>query len=294
MLESIRRAVLEVSSEQIRGASWSAETLARAVIDDFSGGRASCDNMDSISGLLISANPTMGSIDSLVWALKEACYSGRTLKDGAEAFLDYMKWSREEVVRHAVDLVKGQPISVITISYSSNVVDVLASLQNMVRKVYVLESLPGGEGRNAAAELRSRRLDVELIVDAAASSYVGRADMVLIGADNVTSDGCIYNKVGSKNLAILAGYFGKPVMAVFEPYKITEDSQCGGVKLVERTYQADPWGEVSYRVFDELTRDLVDAVLSVRGLTDNTPAQISSLRRSFEEWVMSRIEGKQR
>ncbi|MFP3172574.1 MAG: hypothetical protein RXQ79_05950 [Acidilobus sp.] len=292
MLEGIRRTVLTVSSEQVRGAAWSAEALAKAVIEDSESGRASCDNVDDISSLMISANPTMGSIDSLVWALREACYSGRTLKEGAEAFLEYMKRSHDEVVAHAGDLIKGKRATVITISYSSNVVDVLSAIKDMVTKVYVLESLPGGEGRNAAAELRSRKVNVELIADAAASSYVGEADLVLIGADNVTSDGCVYNKLGSKNLAILAGYFGKPVIATFEPYKITQDSHCGGVRLLERTYQAEPWGEVTYKVFDELSRDLVDALLSARGLSDNTPAQLSSLRKSFEEWVMSRIEGR--
>jgi translation initiation factor eIF-2B subunit delta len=34
LLESVNEAVALVSREQVRGASWSAETLARAVIDD--------------------------------------------------------------------------------------------------------------------------------------------------------------------------------------------------------------------------------------------------------------------
>ncbi len=293
MLESIRRAVAQVSAEQVRGASWSAETLASAVLEDASSGKASCDNLDDIGRLLISANPTMGSIDNLLWSLRTACYEGRELKDGASIFLEYLRWSHSELVKRSVELAKDTPISIITISYSSNVIDVISALssESMVKKVYVLESVPGGEGRNAAAELRSRKVNVELIPDAAASSYIGSVDIALIGADNATTDGCIYNKLGSKSLAIIAGYFGKPVIAAFEPYKITQESRCGSVKLLERSYQADPWGEVSYKVFDELTRDLVDAVLSVKGLNDNTPAQLGVLRRSFEEWIEKGLKG---
>jgi len=43
LLESVNEAVALVSREQVRGASWSAETLARAVIDDARSGRASCE-----------------------------------------------------------------------------------------------------------------------------------------------------------------------------------------------------------------------------------------------------------
>ncbi len=291
MLEYLSQAVSLVSREQVRGAAWSAETLATAIIDDARSGGASCDNIEEIQRLLVSANPTMGSISNLAWTLKEACLRGFSVQDAAEAFIEYMRVSRSKVVSHARDLVKDGPVTVVTLSYSTNVIDTLSSLGQMLRKVYVLESLPGGEGRNAAAELRSRRVDVELLPDSAASAVIGSVDVVLIGADNVTLDGCVYNKVGSRNLAILAGYFGKPVVSAFEPYKISADVQCGDVKLLERTYVAEPWGEVTYKVFDELTRDLVDAVLSVQGLGDNTPSNLVALRRSFEDWVMERLRG---
>ncbi|MGC9210422.1 MAG: hypothetical protein ACP5FT_04075 [Acidilobus sp.] len=281
-----------VSREQIRGAAWSAETLAQAIIADAKEGRANCDHIEDIHRLLVSANPTMGSISNLAWTLREACLQGFSLERAAGAFMEYIRLSRAEVVSHARDLVKDRPISVVTISYSTNVIETLVALGPMLRKVYVLESLPGGEGRHAAVELRSRKVDVELLPDAAASSVVGNVDVVLIGADNVTLDGCVYNKLGSRNLAILAGYFGKPVIAVFEPYKISAEAQCGEVRLLERTYVAEPWGEVSYRVFDELTRDLIDGVLSVKGLGDNTPPNLSMLRRAFEDWIMSRLRGE--
>ena len=289
MLENLAQAVALVSREQVKGAAWSAETLARAVIDDARSGNASCENIEEVERLIVSANPTMGSLSNLAWTLREACLHGFPIQDAAEAFLEYIRSSRAEVISHARDLVKDRPITVVTLSYSSNVLETLASLGPLLRKVYVLESLPGGEGRHAAVELRSRRIDVELLPDTAASLVIGSVDVVLIGADNVTLDGCVYNKVGSRNLAILAGYFGKPVVAAFEPYKISPEAQCGGVRILERSYVAEPWGEVTYKVFDELTRDLVDAVLSVRGLGDNTPANLSALRKSFEEWIMDRF-----
>ncbi len=291
MLESVNEAVALVSREQVRGASWSAETLARAVIDDARSGRASCRQIYELEGVLMSANPTMGSIASLVWTLKEACMWGVPLDVAAEAFIEYVRVSRSEVASHARDLVKDSPITAMTLSYSTNVINVLLSLGPMLKKVYVLESLPGGEGRQAATELRSRRVNVELLPDTAASSVIGLVDAVLIGADNVTLDGCVYNKLGSKNLTILAGYFGKPVVVAFEPYKISPEARCGGVRLLERSYQAEPWGEITYKVFDELTSDLVDAVLSVRGLGDNTQPNLMALRKEFEEWITRRLTG---
>ena len=291
-LNRLRDAVNRVSREQVRGAAWSAEELAKAVIEDQGAGALSCDSADDVVRLIVSANPTMGSLSNLAWAVREACDRGLTPADGARAFLDYMAWSRQRMVSRSVELARDRPITVITISFSSAVVDVLSSLQGRVRRVYVMESQPGGEGAYAASELRSRGVDSQLIPDAMISTYVDQSDVVLIGADNVTIDGCVYNKVGSKNLAIVAAYSGKPVVAAFEPYKIVSEGQCGKVRLLERSYQAPPWGEVRYLVFDEMTRDLIDSILSVNGLGDNTPTQLSALRRSFEEWVDQRLAGQ--
>ncbi len=294
MLESLKEAASEVSRERIRGAAWSAERLADALVEDEKAGRASCDYIDDIVRVVISTNPTMGSIASLAWAARESCYRGLRASDGASAFLEYMKWSRQKMVSRASELTKGGPVTIMSISYSSAVADILVAMGQGLRRAYVLESQPGGEGAHMAAELRKRGVEVILVPDAMASSYVGSADMIMIGADNVTSDGCIYNKVGTRNLAIIAGYFGKPVIAAFEPYKISIEARCGEVKLVERSYTADPWGEVRYYLFDELTRDLVDSIFSVNGLGDNTAPQLAALRRSFEEWVSSRLGGQPR
>jgi ribose 1,5-bisphosphate isomerase len=78
----------------------------------------------------------------------------------------------------------------------------------------VLESLPGGEGRTFARELRRAGLRARTVTDTEGRRLVGATDLVLIGADTVSSDGSVVHKVGTRPLALAARRAGVPVIVV--------------------------------------------------------------------------------
>jgi len=112
---------------------------------------------------------------------------------------------------------------VVTLSRSQSV---LAALQSPPRsrrpgRILVLESLPGGEGRRFARELRQAGLPARMIPDSQGDRAVQKAGLVLFGADAVFSDGSVVHKVGTRRLATAAARAGVPVVVVAGHSKFT-------------------------------------------------------------------------
>ena len=106
--------------------------------------------------------------------------------------------------------------SVITLSRTKTVIDVLKLLyeKNKKIKVIICESRPKFEGRLMALDLAKAEIKVELITDAMMGIYVSKVDAAIIGADSVFKNGNIINKVGSKALALLCKEAKKPFYVV--------------------------------------------------------------------------------
>ncbi len=79
--------------------------------------------------------------------------------------------------------------------------------------VYVDETRPRGQGaRLTAYELGQNNVEHRIIADNAAAFYMakGEVDMVITGADRITANGDVANKIGTLEKAILAKEFGIP------------------------------------------------------------------------------------
>jgi translation initiation factor 2B subunit (eIF-2B alpha/beta/delta family) len=105
---------------------------------------------------------------------------------------------------------------IVTISRSETVLSALRSLpaSRAPREVLAMESLPGGEGRRLARDLRRAGIRARTIPDRAARTAVRAADLVMIGADAVEPDGAVVHKVGTRSLAVAARRVGVPVIVV--------------------------------------------------------------------------------
>jgi methylthioribose-1-phosphate isomerase len=89
--------------------------------------------------------------------------------------------------------------------------------QNYRIHVYVDETRPLGQGaRLTFWELMQNKIPCTLITDSMAGSLMKeeRVDLVLFGADRISKNGDVANKIGSYNLAALARLHGIPCYAV--------------------------------------------------------------------------------
>ena len=81
------------------------------------------------------------------------------------------------------------------------------------------------------------------IVDSAARSYMGDVDLVVVGADAITSEGNVVNKIGTSSIAVLAHEARKPFYVVSELLKFDPETLNGAYERIEQRNPAEVWSE---------------------------------------------------
>ncbi|MFX0207235.1 MAG: S-methyl-5-thioribose-1-phosphate isomerase [Candidatus Hodarchaeota archaeon] len=83
--------------------------------------------------------------------------------------------------------------------------------------VYVAETRPRFQGRMTAWELSQYGINHTVICDSASGFFIsqGKVDLIILGADRVTRNGDIANKIGTYNLAVLAYHHKIPFYTAF-------------------------------------------------------------------------------
>lgn len=122
--------------------------------------------------------------------------------------------AQAELARHGAALIEDGAV-VATVSSSEAVAAVLAAAAaaGRVPRVIVSESRPAGEGVSLAVALRQSGIASTVVADAALPGLVGRASIVLVGADSV-SESDFVNKIGTYPLALAAREAGVPLHVV--------------------------------------------------------------------------------
>lgn len=315
-----------VRADREHGASWLARRalagLAHATQIDAGEGEDGSEGADTgrrladaqaLSQALALARPSMAAIGaglaSAWWAAEradgDAAARLRALHTEAERRIAGWESASVGMLRHARPLVGGV---VYTLSRSGSVEAVLRALvaeraagTGEPLRVVVSESRPGGEGVALATALAQAGARVTLAPDAASGALMAEADVALVGADSVSADGSVVNKVGTYPLALVAHAQGKPVYALCErvkitapsyplaleeaaPEQLTELTELSGARVAGVTLRAP--------LFDLTPGDLLTAVITEEGVVGR--AEIARLAEEAEHaWqaLMAPLDG---
>ena len=102
-------------------------------------------------------------------------------------------------------------------------------------EVFVTETRPRFQGHITAAELSKAGIPVTLILDDAVRYFMQEVDKVIVGADAITANGALVNKIGTSMVALAAHEAKVKVYAAAETYKFSPETMIGElVKIEER------------------------------------------------------------
>jgi methylthioribose-1-phosphate isomerase len=89
--------------------------------------------------------------------------------------------------------------------------------------------------RLTAFELAEMGVDYRVIVDSAAASVLGsgRVDVAIVGADRITANGDVVNKIGTLQVALAAAHFGVPFLVAAPESTIDPTTERGSDVTVE-------------------------------------------------------------
>ncbi len=185
------------------------------------------------------------------------------LESAASDELELFRGADERIAALAVREL-GEVETAVTCSWSATAFVCLERLRP--RLVLIGEGHRLGDGRRAAQRMVENGLEVELATDGALPAAVERADLVLVGADQILADGSLVNRAGTFPLALAAKRFEVPFYAVCQRLKLAGRKEASIEEHpADLAGEAPPGARVSCPLFDVTPPDLLDAVLTETG-----------------------------
>ena len=165
--------------------------------------------------------------------------------------------------------------------------------EKLLKRVYADETRPWLQGsRLTAWELTRDHIPVTLNADGAAAAIMasGKVKWIVVGADRITANGDVANKIGTYNLAVLARHHKIGFMVVAPSSTVDMSLESGkdipieereGTEVREiRGIPLAPAGvQVFNPVFDVTPASLIDAIVTEKGAVRNP--NITGMRALF-------------
>lgn len=272
----------KIKSMEIRGAGRIARAAAEALKNQALGSKASItaafvDEMERAAGLLVATRPTAVSLPNAVHIVMAGISQARTA-DEARAGVVQRADSFIESSRHAVEKIAEigarhihDGDTILTHCNSEVALGCIIEAHRLGKEieVYATEVRPRNQGLITIRTLNDAGIKTNYIVDSAVRSFIGDVDLVIVGADAVTVNGAVVNKIGTSQVAHAAYEARVNVLVAAETYKFAPRTILGEeIQIEER-----PAGEV---LPDEIARTLTH--ITVRNPAfDVTPAEFIDL-----------------
>ncbi len=149
-------------------------------------------------------------------------------------FIEQNRNAIKKIAENGETLIKNND-TVLIHCHSSTLIEILKEAKRRGKKFKVIctETRPWHQGFISAKELSDFGIKTELIVDSAVMQVMPNVDLVLTGADAITSDKKLINKIGTSQIALIAKKCKVPFYAASQKLKFTE-KKSGQIKLEER------------------------------------------------------------
>ncbi len=276
---------MDIENMKIRGAGKIARMGAfalRLFAEKYSNDEADYyETLTKAAKLLYDTRPTAVSLENALLSVLNYVRPEEKLDvmlsqtiEGANIFIREAFESRAELTRFGAGLIK-EDYTVHTHCNSTAAVECIVRAHNDGKtvKVHSTESRPRYQGRITARELAAAGIEVNMLVDSAARLYMEDADLVMVGADTVASDGSLYNKVGTWQIALAARDSGVPFYTVAETFKFSPRTRSGietKIELRDPREIADPGDFPGVTIlnpaFDRTPASLITGIITEQGI----------------------------
>lgn len=276
----------KIKSMEIRGAGKIARTAA-AQLRDYSQRQNTGDisqfndKMKIAAELLISTRPTAVSLPNAVRSVMR--YAGETVEEAkadinklANDFIENSENAVRKIGEIGAKRVRdGDTIMTHCNSSAAISIIVAAHKEGKNIKVIATESRPRWQGHLTIKQLDDEGIKTSLIVDSAVRYFMKDVDIVVMGADAVTANGSVINKIGTSQIALCAHEARKNVIIAAETYKFSPRSLLGDLIEIEERSSCEvisdeilkSYTHVSVKnpAFDVTPREYIDLICTEVG-----------------------------
>jgi ribose 1,5-bisphosphate isomerase len=290
-----------IRSMKVRGARDIAIAAAETLRDMVKDG-ATLSELKSAGERLKAARPSAVSLPNAVdyciylaegnRILPEDQFKDKTAAD-IRCYLDELKSSLERIAKIGSELIKDGD-TLLTHCQSDTVAEIFKKAYDDGKKIKVVatEARPRHQGHLTAKMLADYGIPVTLIIDSAAHYMMKKlhVDKVFVGADTITADGDVVNKVGTSQIALSARHMDIPVIVAAESLKFNPKSLFGRdveIEMRDPKEIADlPGINVLNPAFDITEAEYVDVIVTEAGVMP--PQAAYSLLREKYGWEIAK------
>lgn len=180
---------------------------------------------------------------------------------------------KKKITEYGSNKIK-KGMTIFTHCHSSTVVDILIAARKQKKTFFVnnTETRPFLQGRITAKQLSDAGIGVRHWVDSAARLALKKADLVLFGADAITAEGKVINKIGSELIAEVAQRYDIPVFVCTDSWKFDPKTVFGFEEPIERRSQKEVWKNPPKNVtimnpaFEKISPRLITGIVSELGV----------------------------
>lgn len=266
----IARAAVEALDAHANG-------LSPTALDEF---RA---EMQRAANLLVETRPTAVSLPNAVRSVMRALDDVDTLSEARQAFHERARWfvasslgavSKIAAIgaRHIRD---GDTVMTHCNSEAALACIIEAHRQGKAIEVFATEVRPRNQGLITIQMLNDAGVPTSYIVDSAARSFVNQVDLVIVGADAITANGAVVNKIGTAPIALAAHEARTNLVVAAETYKFAPLTALGDFIPIEERPASEvlpdeiagtlPHVRVRNPAFDVTPAEYVDLIFTEQG-----------------------------
>ncbi len=258
MHKKIRKNISDIKSLKVQGARNVAKAaiqvlMLQAHLSKAKTLRTYTKELLALADALLYTRPTEPMMRNLIEDssafLAEQSKKAKTIDEVRDLFVKREKEVLEKIDADARRLYEygarliPQGATVITHCHSSTVTNILKRAREINKRlsIIVCETRPRYQGRITAAELAAAGINTTLIVDGASNMFMKQADLVLVGADSVTSRGDLINKVGTSAIAHVARMHDVSFYSAAELFKYSRKTFYGELEKIEERDAREVW-----------------------------------------------------
>lgn len=186
---------------------------------------------------------------------------------------NHFELSNQKIAEIGANKIK-EGMVVFTHCHSSAVMNVMkkAKSDKIRFSVKNTETRPLFQGRITAKELSSLGISIEHFIDSAGRLAVKSSDLVLLGADAITVEGYVINKIGSEMFCETAKSKDIPVYICTDSWKFDVATVFGFDEVIEKRHKTEVWSDkpkdvkISNYAFEKINPELVTGIISELGI----------------------------
>lgn len=283
-MDQVLETAEKISSMEIRGAGRIA-TAAAASLRDLSMTLES-QNLDEFNlelengaSILLKTRPTAVSLSNAIrmvmkYKAEDVDGARQAVVLNANRFIENSLKAVEKIGQIGSRRIRDGD-TVLTHCNSMAAISVISAAHKSGKKIKVIatESRPRFQGITTIGMLDKLGIETELIVDSAARSVMNEVDLVVVGADVITANGTLVNKIGTAQIALCAREARTSFMVAAETYKFSPETILGELVTIEERKPEEILSDISkYRhvrvrnpAFDVTPHQYIDLICTEAG-----------------------------